>query len=1181
MLSGNRSFRWLTVSQALGAFNDNAYRQFILLLALSSVVRRELPEWFDPQTIAMGAFSVAFVILALLGGSLADRFSKRDVIVGTNFLEIIAMALGLLAFASVLWFPLWVAIFPSVVVLFLMGSQSALFGPSKYGILPEIVPEHELTRANGIISMTTQIAIVGGIFVAGELFQLLDLEGENGPRFPVHTAGFFFVAVAAIGFICSLGIRKIPAADPERRIRWDVWRVPAFAVREFRWLAKDRALFLATMASSWYWLIASIALAALNVYGKDVLGEAAGGSGLFLWVALGIATGSLLASRLSKNTIELGLIPIGAAILGCGFGALYFVPEDFRILTSMGGGLYGISADFPLASLFLYCGGIGGGLYVIPLLSFIQQRPSAKEKGRVTGIHELANFIFILGGALVYGGLAVILDPRELMIALAVLTVIGSMGIFFFVPHLAVRLTLWGLIHTIYRIEVRHAERIPKRGGALLVANHVSFADPFLVGASMPRYVRYLIHRELMRVPVVGFFARMMRAIPVASTDSPREVLRSLDAAADAVREGNLTCIFAEGGISRTGNLLPFSRGFERVARRAEVPILPVYLGRVWGSIFSFQGGRFFFKRPLRLPYPVTVSIGEPLPPNASVAEVRRAVQELSAESLEARKTRGETLATEFLTMSRRRGGHPAVIEHGKDPISHRRLLTAVLLVRSRLRARLRGEETVGILLPAGSGGAIANLAVTVLGKTSVNLNFTAGVGALRSAAEQTGLKAVITARAFLDRIGLDLGEALPGVEVIEFPEVIAKASTSEKLRAAMTARLPGSLLRKLSGVPQDPDAVATVVFSSGSTGDPKGVMLTHHNILSNVRSVSQVFDPRRTDRIVGVLPFFHSFGYSVTIWFPFLDGMTAIYHPNPLDVKVIAELVREHRGTIFLATPTFYRSYLRRFTSEDFSTVRLAVSGAEKLKVSLTREWEEKFGHPILEGYGCTELSPVVSVNLPDVVRPGVHQRATKVGSIGHPLPGIVPKIVDPETFVERPLGEEGLLLIKGPNVMKGYLGKEKETAEVIRDGWYVTGDIAKLDEDGFITITDRLSRFSKLGGEMVPHVLVEERLQELIDAAGPPEDASDEDSERPHVAVTAVPDPGKGERLVVVHTPLPMQIEALLDGLGGSDLPRLWLPRRDSFVEVSEIPRLGSGKLDLMAIRAIALERLEIGEQ
>jgi len=1182
MVRGNRSFWWLTASQALGAFNDNAFRQFILLLALSLGTTIQLPLGLDAQAIAMGIFASAFVLLALLGGSLADRFSKRRVIVGMNLVEVFAMLLGFFALASASWISTQAAVYASLVVLFVMGSQSALFGPSKYGILPELVPEEDLTRANGIISMTTQLGIVGGMVIAGGLIELLRIGSEEGLRFPVHYAGFFFVTVATIGFACSLGVRKVPAADPTRKLELGIHRVPIHAVREFRWLAQDRQLLVAIVASSWYWLIAGLSVPALNAYGSEVLGRLSSGSTLFFWVAIGIATGSLLTSRLSKSSIELGLIPIGALIMACGFSAIYWIDALMVTVDSF----QFISLFLPLEQILacglLFLAGIGGGLYVVPLLAFIQQRPSKEEKGRVTGIHELANFCFILISAAVYQVLAgsslLDLRPQQVMIAVAALTLFGSAAIFFCIPHLAVRLTLWSLIHSIYRITVLNPERIPKSGGALIVANHVSYADPFLVGASMPRYVRYLIHRDLMKVRVVGFFARMMRAIPGASTDKPREILKSLDEAGKAVAEGDLTCIFAEGGISRTGNLLPFSRGLERVAKTAEVPVIPVYLGRVWGSIFSFRGGKFFFKRPLKLPYPVTVAIGEPLPPGSSAAQVRRAVQELSVEVLESRRQEGRTLATEFFEMAKRRGGHPAIVEHQKDPISYRKLLIATLLLRRKWQDQLADQTDVGVLLPAGAGGAIVNLTLAILGKTSVNLNFTAGKQNLRSAIEQTGLKTIITADAFLSKLDLNRSEFAEDLNWVDLPTTLKSSTTGEKVRAKLQSLLPKSRLVRLSGVPQDPDAVATVVFSSGSTGDPKGVMLTHHNILSNVRSVSQVFDPRRDDRVVGVLPFFHSFGYAVTIWFPFLGGITAIYHPNPMDVKVIADLLREQHGTIFLSTPTFYRSYLRRFEREDFASVRLAVCGAEKLKSSLAQEWEEKFGVAIMEGYGCTELSPVVSVNLPDVVRPGVRQQGQKLGTIGHPLPGVVPKVVDPETFADLEVGEEGLLLIKGPNVMKGYLGRPKETAKVIRDGWYVTGDIARLDADGFITITDRLSRFSKLGGEMVPHILVEEKLQEVVDQAMREATSSQSENLPPQVAVTSIPDEAKGEKLVVVHTPLPLEIEDLLSEVGAKELPKLWLPRRDAFVEVAEVPKLGSGKLDLKAVRSIALDHFDL---
>ncbi|MEE8142882.1 MAG: AMP-binding protein, partial [Planctomycetota bacterium] len=625
--------------------------------------------------------------------------------------------------------------------------------------------------------------------------------------------------------------------------------------------------------------------------------------------------------------------------------------------------------------------------------------------------------------------------------------------------------------------------------------------------------------------------------------------------------------------ITRTGNLLPFSKGLERIARRAEVPIVPIYLDRMWGSIFSFQGGRFFFKRPLRLPYPVTIAVGEPLPPGSSAHQVRQAVQELGAEALNARKRSGETLATRFLAAARRYPRRPAMVDQTGQRLTFRRVLTAALLLRGLLRKRVRDQSHVGILLPPGNGGALVNVAVTLLGKAAVNLNFTVGKESLESALKQSGVRTIITSRRFLEKIRLD-----EDARHVDVEELLAEAQTSRKVRAFLTALLPTFLLRRLPGIPRDPNAVATVIFSSGSTGEPKGVLLTHHNILSNVTNLTHVFDPQRRDRVVGALPLFHSFGYTVTIWLPLLNGMMVLYHPNPLDCAGIAKLIRTHKGTIFVSTPTFYRAYLRRFSPEDVHTLRFCGSGAEKLDSSLGEAWLERFGIPILEGYGCTELSPAVALNVPDVVREGIHQKGHKPGTTGHPLPGVAAKVVDPESLADLPPGPEteGMLLIKGPTVMKGYLNQPELTARVMRDGWYVTGDIACIDEDGFISITGRLSRFSKIGGEMVPHLHVEEKIQGIVQRQQ--ECTSEERDEGlcTEVAVTSVPDSQKGERLVVLHTPLSFPVERIYEELAHGELPKLWIPRQDAFLEVEQIPKLGSGKFDLSAIRSIAESRV-----
>lgn len=474
----------------------------------------------------------------------------------------------------------------------------------------------------------------------------------------------------------------------------------------------------------------------------------------------------------------------------------------------------------------------------------------------------------------------------------------------------------------------------------------------------------------------------------------------------------------------------------------------------------------------------------------------------------------------------------------------------------------------VGILLPPTAAAATANVAALLSGRIPVNLNYTASAESIRSSAAQCGITTVLTSRAFLERVKIEV----PG-EAVFLEDLAGELPAAEKIGAFAAAFLfPIPWLERYAGR-RGPAArmedVATVIFSSGSTGEPKGVMLTHAGILSNIEGLTQLYDPSPDDGILGVLPFFHSFGFTGTIWFPLVMGMRAVYHVNPMDARTVGALVREHGITYLLATPTFLQGYTRRCEPGDFGSLRHVVVGAEKLTDRVAEAFREKFGLEPMEGYGCTECSPIVAVNAPDFRARGFRQVAAKRGRIGHPIPGVSVRIVDPETFAARPPGEEGMLLVKGPNVMKGYLGRPDKTAEVIRDGWYVTGDVAKMEEDGFIVITDRLSRFSKIGGEMVPHVKVEEALHAALGAS------------EQVLVVTGVPDEKKGERLAVLHTLPEERAKELVGKLGELGLPNLWLPKPESFHRVEAIPLLGTGKTDLRKVKELALKLEGGGEE
>jgi acyl-[acyl-carrier-protein]-phospholipid O-acyltransferase/long-chain-fatty-acid--[acyl-carrier-protein] ligase len=435
-------------------------------------------------------------------------------------------------------------------------------------------------------------------------------------------------------------------------------------------------------------------------------------------------------------------------------------------------------------------------------------------------------------------------------------------------------------------------------------------------------------------------------------------------------------------------------------------------------------------------------------------------------------------------------------------------------------------------------------------------LNFTAGRDAMAAAIDRCGITTILTSRRFLEKAGL---APIDGMVFVE--DVFQGFRRAEKIRMLMTARLlPAWALNRLYVAPSDGDALATVIFSSGSTGVPKGVMLTHRNILANVDAIGQVYQVSDDDVMLGVLPFFHSFGFTGTLWFPALRGFGVAYHANPMDAKIVGDLAGRHRATLIISTPTFCSSYLRRCEPEQFRHLRYAIVGAERLREPIAAAFKEKFGVDLLEGYGCTEMAPVVAVNVPDVTDGRERQRGTRAGSVGHPLPGIAVKVVDPATGEGPLFDREGLLLVRGPNRMLGYLGDPAKTAEVIRDGWYVTGDIATIDDAGFVKITDRLSRFSKIGGEMVPHVRVEEQIQSLV-------------GDQQTAIVTSIPDDVKGERLVAFFTDPALPPQSLWERLCETELPRLWLPKREDLHFVEAIPTLGTGKVDLRAVRDLAL--------
>jgi acyl-[acyl-carrier-protein]-phospholipid O-acyltransferase/long-chain-fatty-acid--[acyl-carrier-protein] ligase len=524
-------------------------------------------------------------------------------------------------------------------------------------------------------------------------------------------------------------------------------------------------------------------------------------------------------------------------------------------------------------------------------------------------------------------------------------------------------------------------------------------------------------------------------------------------------------------------------------------------------------------------------------------------------------------LQRRLLRACRSAAGRLKVADSLGTRLTGRQLLLRILAARSVLERVLADDEKmVGVLLPPTAGAAVVNAALSLSGRVAVNLNYTATQSILDTCIERAGLRHVISSPVFLKRVKLDVGDRMLDAGALK-----ERLTAFDKVVAAVHAHVtPVPLLERILGMHRiRPDDVLTVIFTSGSTGDPKGVVLSVENVGSNVRAIDELLHLSHADVALGVLPFFHSYGYTTTLWTPLTLEPAVVYHTNPLDAQEVGRLAREYHATILMATPTFLRTYVRRTAAEDFSTLEAVFGAAEKLTRDVADAFEKRFGVRPWEAYGATELSPLVAANVPPSRHVPGRPVDAREGTVGRPIAGCHARITDRDGGHELPLGQEGLLWISGPNVMQGYLDRPDLTAKVVQEGWYCTGDIARLDAEGFITITGRESRFSKIGGEMVPHLSVEESLNEELGAA---------DGELLAV-VTAVPDAAKGERLIVFHLPTERDRQEICRKLSQRGLPNLWIPSPDSFVEIAEIPLLGSGKLDLKRLSVMALERFGSG--
>jgi acyl-[acyl-carrier-protein]-phospholipid O-acyltransferase / long-chain-fatty-acid--[acyl-carrier-protein] ligase len=712
------------------------------------------------------------------------------------------------------------------------------------------------------------------------------------------------------------------------------------------------------------------------------------------------------------------------------------------------------------------------------------------------------------------------------------------------------------LARCFYRVTTVGLENLPQ-GGFLLLPNHISWVDAIVLQLACPRPIRYVIDQEYYHKPILHWFLHALGCIPINARHSHPAVR----AAAEKIAAGEIVCVFPEGRLERTGTLLRLHRGYELIARHANALVVPTWLDQLWGSIFSFQGGKFFRKLPKRIPYPVTIAFGKPLEADgADIATMREELLKLGEFCFSRRPSLDRHLAEPCVRGLKRRPFATAVID-GLDhsALSRSKLLGAAVALSRYLRKEFP-DERIAIILPASKGSMVANLAVTLADKVPVDLNFTIGRAANESCCKRANLRVAISATQFMERL-----KDFPWPErVLKLDELMPRMKRQIIFWWVMSILVPARLLLRILKIPKEGGhREAVLLFTSGSTGEPKGAVMSHRNVVGNVSQFRQLLDATKDDAILASLPFFHTFGSTVTLWYPLIEGVRIVTYPNPLEAVKNAALIERYKLTLLLATPTFLRGYLRKVEPDKLRSLRLVITGAEKLPLDLAKNFEQRFKQRVFEGYGLTETSPVVSVNLPEPqpTKPGEQaQPSSRLGSVGKMAPGIAAEIRQPETDGKLSLHETGMLWLRGVNIFEGYLHDPERAADVLQDGWLKTGDLGRFDEDGFLYIEGRLSRFSKIGGEMVPHEAIESRIVDLLGLSGR--------DERPF-AIMGVQDEAKGEALVLLSA-VDVDLAELRSKLHDAGVPNLWIPKQVQRVE--SIPVLASGKLDLKKCKEVA---------
>jgi len=1133
----SRRFLPLFVTQFLGAMNDNLFKSALVMLVTYQLAEAAGVDGPLMVTAAAGVFILPFFLFSATAGQLADRFDKATLARFVKAAEVVIMTGAAAAFFSQ-------NVWALMAVLFLMGAQSSLFGPVKYAILPQHLHADELISGNAIVEAGTFLAILLGTIAGG----LLILTGGG-----VLLVSGLIVGVALLGYGASLFIPKAPPLDGDLKVDPNVIGA---TVRMIRHAASRRDVFLSILGISWFWLVGATFLSQFPTFAKVSLNGDEGVVTLFLSIfSIGIAIGSMLCSKLLKGEVTAKYVPFGAILMTAFMTDLYFASTHVSALIGVGGELAGVQAFLsqPIglritADLLMVA--ICGGLYIVPLYAILQSRGEETHRSRDIAANNIMNALFMVVSALVVTGL---LASGMTVPGVFMTVAIANAGVALYIcrllPDELIKAFLVWLFKLAFRVEVKGLENWKAVGNkAVIVVNHVSFLDGALLAAFLPEKPMFAINTHMAGRWWVKPFLSLFEAFPM----DPTKPL-STKALIKEVAKGKKCVIFPEGRITVTGGLMKVYEGPALIADKADADVLPVRIEGAEFSMFSRLGGtarrRWFPKITLSILPPRRLTVNEDLKGAQRRAQAGLELYDVMSDLMfESRRTR-QTLFDALLDARAVHGSGTVVLEDiARAPLSYGKLVTGSIALGRKL-AKLTGKgANVGVLLPNSIGAAVTFFALQAVGRVPAMLNFSAGVGNMTSALKTAEVDVLLTSKAFVEAGELhDTIDALSQhTKVVWLEDVKASIGLFDKLGAMLFAAFAPRAWHR--GFVKDPERPAAVLFTSGSEGTPKGVVLSHDNLLANRYQLAARIEFNPTDTVFNALPVFHSFGLTSGLLLPVLAGVRTFLYPSPLHYRVVPELVYDTNATIMFGTDTFLAGYARAANPYDFFKVRYVCAGAEKVKDETRQAFVDKFGLRILEGYGATETAPVLSFNTP------MH---FKLGTVGRILPGIEHKL-------EAVPGIEsgGKLVVRGPNVMKGYVLADNPGVLVPPEaGWYDTGDIVSIDEHGFVSIQGRAKRFAKIAGEMVSLGAVEDLAL----------------STWPNIRHAAIilPDPRKGEQVVLVSEFDKASRDDLLKAAKGAGIAEIMVPK--SVLAVDELPLLGSGKTDYPGVEALVQSHLE----